>query len=328
MDKQERLRWAYDFLKDEKVISKQDDVAQAMKASRANVTNALNGKEHALTDRFLTRFANSFQQISLDWLLYEKGPMLTLKPFEFGTENTPQVLEGDTDKDVIEEQRKITERIMLLVTETGEIPKTFALKCNIELSLFLKKLKGQAVWSVADIHKICDTYRVRKKWLVDGQGQMARVPDEILETIPAQPSKYSNEQIEEFIEAAETKPHIPTEVFAGGMIGIAEAVTLGQCIMKPVVRILPNYDYTITIKGDSMEPKYKSGDIIAIKKVYDVIEWGEPHVLDTHDGAVLKRLYDDGENFRCVSYNQEYPDITIEKEIVKAVYRVVGLIRV
>lgn len=327
MNKQERLKWAYDFLKTEKVISKQEDVAQAMKASRANVTNALNGKEHALTDKFLTRFSHAFPQISLEWLLYEKPPMLTVT-HEFGTENTPQILEGEKDKDVIEEQRKITERIMLLVTETGEIPKTFALKCNIEISLFMKKLKGQAAWSVADIHKICDTYRVRKGWLVDGEGQMARVPDEILDTIPVQPSKYTITEIEEFIEAAEEKPHIPSEVMAGGTTGISEAVAIGHCEMKPVVKMLPNYDYTITIKGDSMEPKFESGDIIAIKKVSDVIEWGQPYVLDTHDGAVLKRLYEEGNKFRCASYNSEFPDFLIDKDIVEAVYRVVGLVRI
>ena len=77
-----------------------------------------------------------------------------------------------------------------------------------------------------------------------------------------------------------------------------------------------------------MEPKFEGGDEIAIRKVYDYIEWGKPYVLDTRDGAVLKRLYDAGDDYKCVSYNSEYPDFKVQKKDVLAVYKVVGLIRI
>lgn len=328
MGKKERLLEAYGYLKYEGVVRTQADVAKAMDAAPTNISSAFKGKESVLTDKFIVRFARAFSQISLDWLLNGEGSMLAVATPNFKSENIAQILESDTDKDVIEEQNKITERIMELIRESRHIPKTFALEANIELSLFQKKLKGQAAWSVADVHKICDTFNVRKGWLVDGEGQKFRVPNDVLETIPARPSKYTNAQIEELIETAETKPHIPTEVLAGGMTGIAEAVTLGQCEMKPAVKMLPSYDYTITIKGDSMEPKYEGGDVIAIKKLVDVIEWGKAYVLDTKDGAVLKRLYDEGDKIRCVSYNSEYPPFLIDKENIIATYRVVGLVRI
>ena len=328
MNKAERFNKAFSFLKYEGVIKTQEDAAKIMGASRTNVSLALKGRESVLTNNFLMRFANAFKQISLAWLLYEEGQMLMVEAPEFNSENIPQILEGDSDKDVIDEQAKMTDRIMELMRENSHIPKTFALKANIEISLFHKKLKGQSVWSIADVHKICDTFRVRKGWLVDGEGDKYRCPEEILEKIPALPSKYSSNQTEDSIDSLKTKPHIPTDVMAGGTTGISEAVTLGQCEMKPVVRMLPSYDYTITIKGDSMSPKYESGDVIAIKKVSDVIEWGKSYVLDTHDGAVLKRLYKDGNKFRCVSYNEEYPDFFIEENIVEGIYRVVGLVRI
>lgn len=197
--KKERLLRAYDFLKYEGVVRTQVDVANAMHAAPTNISSAFKGKEGVLTDKFLVRFCRAFKQISLDWLLYEEGPMLTITP-EFKSENIPQALEGDADKDVVEEQAKMTARIIELINESGEIPKTFALKANIEVSLFLQKLKGQKVWSVADMHKICDTFKVRKGWLVDGDGQKFRVPDEVLETIPALPSKYTQSQIDEILE--------------------------------------------------------------------------------------------------------------------------------
>lgn len=77
-----------------------------------------------------------------------------------------------------------------------------------------------------------------------------------------------------------------------------------------------------------MEPKYEGGDEIAIKKVTDYIKFGEVYVLDTRDGAVVKRLYDAGDAYRCVSYNKEYSDFEVQKSDVFGVYRVVGLIRI
>lgn len=200
MSKKERFQEAFFFLKKEGIFKSQIEVANAMDASPSNISSALAGNERVLTDSFLTRFARSFKQISLEWLLYEEGQMLTIAAPNFKSENTPQILESDTDKDIIEEQDKMTERIMELIRESQYTPKTFALESNIEVSLFEQKLKGKRVWSVADIHKICDTFNIRKSWLVDGDGQKFRATNDVLETIPALPSKYTKSQIEEILD--------------------------------------------------------------------------------------------------------------------------------
>ena len=124
------------------------------------------------------------------------------------------------------------------------------------------------------------------------------------------------------------RPHIPVTASAGGLVGFADVIKAGDCDMLPVIPMLPSYDYTIAVKGNSMEPKYEGGDIIAIRKVHDFIEWGKTYVLDTADGAVIKRLYDNGESYRCVSFNKEYQDFLVDKSAVFGVYQVVGLIRV
>jgi len=126
----------------------------------------------------------------------------------------------------------------------------------------------------------------------------------------------------------DVKPRIPSAVAAGFPGGFAAAVLGYQCEQRPVIKSFPQYNYTIIVKGDSMYPKFEGGDEIAIAKVLDVVEWGKTYVLDTREGAVLKRLYDAGDSFRCVSYNPEYPDFSILKSDVFGVYRVVGLIRI
>jgi len=68
----------------------------------------------------------------------------------------------------------------------------------------------------------------------------------------------------------------------------------------PLIKGFPAYDFTMLIKGDSMEPKYSGGDEVALSKVNNIIEWGKVYVLDTRDGAVLKRLYDANDKFRSL----------------------------
>lgn len=149
---------------------------------------------------------------------------------------------------------------------------------------------------------------VNPAWLLTGTGEM------FPSAAPASP-------------AGELRPRIPLTAVAGRLPDITSSVTLADCEMLPAVRLLPPYKCTIIIQGDSMEPKFEGGDEIAIREVVDYIEWGKTYVLDTEDGPVLKRLYDDGDSFRCVSYNPDYPPFTIEKQKVYRVFKVVGLIR-
>ena len=126
-----------------------------------------------------------------------------------------------------------------------------------------------------------------------------------------------------------TKPRLPVSAAAGSLSEYSQGVMLEQCEQMPIIRNFPDYDYTMYIKGNSMEPKYESGDEIAIKKAEYVIEWGKDYVLDTQDGVIFKKIYEEGENIRCVSYNHdEYPDFLVPKNIIFGYYKFVGLIRV
>ncbi len=130
--------------------------------------------------------------------------------------------------------------------------------------------------------------------------------------------------------SVETRPRIPIYASAGSLTIYADGITHPECEEMPLIRNIPDYDFTMIIKGNSMEPKYESGDEIALRKVTNIIEWGKDYVLDTTDGAIFKKIYEqDEENIRCVSYNnQEYPDFIVPKASVFGYYRLVGLIRV
>ena len=315
MDKKDRFNKAYNFLKYEGIIKKQEDVARAMGATQSNVSGALNGREKVLTDNFLIRFAYAFKQISVDWLLKEQGPMTTLIP-EFKDENKPQVLEGDADKDVIAEQYKMTERIRELIHETGHLPNTFAVEANIEINNFLRKMKGDYVWSVADVHKICDIFKIRKSWLVDGEGLKYRLPDEVLETIPARRSYDKNVGV----------PYYNVDFSLGFDPSVNDQTVNPQYMIDftPCNRA----DCWCNASGDSMAPTISNGDLIAIKEVRDaascLINDEIYAIVTTNDLRTIKRVRDNGDTVTLIPDNKEYSEQTISKELILKVYKVLG----
>jgi phage repressor protein C with HTH and peptisase S24 domain len=81
MDKKERLIKAYDYLREKGLAHTQKDIAEKMKSTQQNVSSALNGKESVLTNNFLARFNNAYDNIfSLGWLLKGEGEMLNGNP--------------------------------------------------------------------------------------------------------------------------------------------------------------------------------------------------------------------------------------------------------
>lgn len=79
MDRKERFNEAYGFLFDNGYFHNQKEAAEKMGTTSPNMSSALKGKDHVLTDNFLKRFSDSFPAISIDWLLSESGSMLTLE---------------------------------------------------------------------------------------------------------------------------------------------------------------------------------------------------------------------------------------------------------
>jgi hypothetical protein len=319
MDRVERFKKAYEFLRYEGVIKTQADVAKAMKAGRPNISLALKGDKAFLTEKFLVRFSEAFTQISLNWLLHEEGPMTIVAAPEFKSENTPQILEGDVDKDVIEEQKKMTERIRELMRETSHIPKTFALESNIEVSLFLEKLSGRKTWSVADVHKICDTFKVRKGWLVDGEGQKYRLPDEVLENLPVRRSYDKNVG----------RPYYNVDFKAGFDLMINDQTTTPEYMIdfSPYNKC----DCWCNATGNSMYPTISDGDKIAIKEVRDpqscLINDEIYAIVTTNDLRTIKRVRDNGDTITLIPDNKECSEQILRKELILKVYKVIGSVK-
>lgn len=97
----------------------------------------------------------------------------------------------------------------------------------------------------------------------------------------------------------------------------------------------PDCDGAIYVRGDSMYPLIKTGDLVAFKELHSIesVISGEMFVVDFQingdDFLVVKyvQTQDDG-SLRLVSYNQHHKDIVIAPSAVRAIALVKIVVRV
>ena len=82
-----------------------------------------------------------------------------------------------------------------------------------------------------------------------------------------------------------------------------------------------------------MYPKYSNGDMLACRKIAEILffQWGKVYVIDSSQGVMIKRIYEDKENTQnisCVSDNKDhYPPFSIPKKDIRSLSMVLGVIR-
>lgn len=111
----------------------------------------------------------------------------------------------------------------------------------------------------------------------------------------------------------------------GGTIGdFLDGVHSYDC--ERIVSPVKGADYAMEVTGDSMSPEYPSGSRVLIKRIDPnaFIEWNEVYVLDTPNGAVIKRIRktDDPKLVECISINPAYQPYTIPTNFIRGWYKV------
>ena len=202
---------------------------------------------------------------------------------------------------------KTKERLKLFVQSLGLGQNAFEAEVGIANGYLASK--SQSVNSDA-IEKILVRFpNLNLDWLFTGNGEMFQdVQQEI---------------------TSKTLPRIPYDAAAGSLTDAVDGVTELQCERIPVISAFPKYDFTIRVTGRSMEPMYFAGDEVACLRINEAqfLQWGCVHVLDTSQGVVIKRIYDNGDSIRCVSFNPEYPDFNVPKADIRSYNLVVGALR-
>lgn len=154
------------------------------------------------------------------------------------------------------------------------------------------------------------------EWLITGNGEMLNSIQKPL----AKPSDSPYEGI----------PLIPLSAMAGALTD--ETSILEYECERYVVPAFKGADFLIPIKGNSMSPTYLSGDIVACQRIplsNLFFQWNKPYVLDTKQGALIKRIKpgSDNQHVLIVSDNKEFDPFELPYSEINAVALVLGVIR-
>ena len=128
-------------------------------------------------------------------------------------------------------------------------------------------------------------------------------------------------------------PLIPIDAIAGIPAGESIAVRFIDCAQYIIPEFANlNVEYMIRVSGSSMYPKYSNGDVLACRRVHDILffQWGKIYVIDSSQGPLVKRVFQDEDPDRIllVSDNKEhYPPFSIPKSDIRSLSIVLGVIR-
>ena len=132
----------------------------------------------------------------------------------------------------------------------------------------------------------------------------------------------------EFANTNKGIPLIPLEAFASPGMPVFDELPM---LDYYTVSEFKGSDFLIRIKGDSMSPRYASGDVVACKKVLETLffQWGRVYVLYTKSqGIMIKRLQPSEKEdcIKCVSDNEKYAPFDVPKSDIVSLALVNGLV--
>lgn len=223
-------------------------------------------------------------------------------------------------------------RIKQLQEDSGLNEKDFAKKVGISTTDFEKMLSGYAEISDEDLMSISKAMNIRLGWLLNGEGQRNLLPENMRQqvAIDTYRAKMNNKTSEEEQKGI---PLIPVHAMAGALSGDSTTVNPWDIEDMYIVPAFRKSDFCIRVDGDSMEPRYCKGDIIACTRVPLTnlwFQWGAVYVVDTRQGALVKHIEkgSDNDHILLVSDNPDYKPFEIPTSEIFGVAIVNGLIRV
>jgi SOS-response transcriptional repressor LexA len=168
------------------------------------------------------------------------------------------------------------------------------------------------------------------EWLINGSTPIIRGVKSPINMIEEGDISYSAVSRDKQVDGRKGIPLIPTDAFAGNSGG---DVSISERDIKEYY-VVPDFgdaDYMIKVKGDSMTPTYRNGDVVALKLMRErgFTQWNRVHVVATPQGVVIKRLHP-GETpdvLLAHSDNPDYPPFKIPTDSITNIALVVGVIR-
>ena len=210
--------------------------------------------------------------------------------------------------------KRVIEAIKWLLANTEGLNKTaLADALGIKPAKFSEILNERMLAGSDIMGTLCGTFGISSRWILTGDGDMCA---------------------SEPIITGERKPLgiplLPVDAVAGVLSGNDMQVMDYDCEYFDVPTF-KGAEFLIRVSGDSMQPKYYSGDIVACKRlpIDTFFQWNRVYVIGSEQGVILKRVRQgsDAEHITLVSENTDYAPFELPLNKVHSIALVVGVVR-
>lgn len=219
-----------------------------------------------------------------------------------------------------QEKSPIKQNILLYLANKGVTPYEFYKVSGVTRGI-LQQSNGISEDNIARFLAYAPDVNI--EWLITGKGDMLKNDSADCQR-HIEPAHHVPENVQEGI------PLIPLSAMAGAFTGDTSVMEY-EC-ERYVIPAFKGSDFLIQVKGDSMQPTYYSGDLVACQRVPldDLFfQWNKTYVLDTKQGPLIKRIMpgSDSSHVLIVSDNDSYPPFELSKSQFHGVALVRGLVR-
>lgn len=229
---------------------------------------------------------------------------------------------------------KIIDRLYEYIEHKGISLNAFDKSIEASNGYIGRQIKNKASVGGDVIEKISCVYTdLNLDWLITGQGSMLK-SDQVSQTIPA----ISNNDKDPQVSIYQLKTdYLGTNRQAIPLYELEAAAGLSTLFSSQIKQVpldyitvpnAPKCDGALFVRGDSMYPILKSGDIICYKHIekIDDIYWGEMYLLDIEVSGdqylTLKYVQksDLGDDFiKLVSHNSHHNPKDVQKKDIRAI---------
>lgn len=211
----------------------------------------------------------------------------------------------------------IKDRVLQLAELLGLGKKKFCEDIGMTYSNFTGKAKETPLNSTAIANILSIVPNVNIEWLITGNGDILRSDTDT----PIATAE---------LAVVGGIPLIPIEAMAGVLSGNSAQVMEQECEHYNIP-MFKGAEFLIRISGDSMQPKYYSGDIVACKRLPldTFFQWNRVYVVDSEQGVIIKRVRrgSDDRHIVFVSDNTAYEPFELPLEKIYSIALVVGVVR-
>lgn len=214
-------------------------------------------------------------------------------------------------------------------------PKEFSKAMNFKYSTVLDWVNAKTYPRIDKIELMANFFNVEKSDLVEIYSPKIISATEINNQVVLLDKKLKEPRHSDWISYGESllseqntvedSKNTVVELFSYNYYDHAASAGTGQYLNDVQVETIElpvdyDADFVIPVYGDSMEPKYHSGDYVFVKLSVDLTD-GDIGVFEYYGDAYIKQLLINAEGAFLHSLNSKYDDIPIDKD---SDFRIIG----